>query len=114
MTVNEALEQLVQAMKESSEYQAYARWKAEVEENAGMAALVKEYKRLQMCVQVAAFSGQSAPEDDMQRFQQLGSLLLADQRTQGYLLAEMQVQRTLGEVFQRLTNASGIEFPMPM
>lgn len=114
MTVNEAVDQLIQTMKESPEYQAYARWKAEIDENAGMAALVKEYKRLQITVQMAAFSGQTAPEDDMRRFQQIGSLLMADQRTQGYLLSEMQVQRTLGEVFQRLTNASGIDFPMPM
>ena len=76
--------------------------------------LLDEYKRLQMQLQMSMVgaAGQM-PSEDMQRFQQLASLLYMNSDVQAYLMAEMQMQKTLGEVFKILTEAAGISFDLP-
>lgn len=76
--------------------------------------LLEEYKRLQVRLQmsIAGASGQM-PGDDMQRFQQLASLLYMNNDAQAYLLAEMQMQKTLADVFKILTEAAGIVLELP-
>ena len=58
-------------------------------------------------------SGAFLPGEDMQRFQQLASLLYMNSDVQAYLMAEMQMQKTLADVFKILTEAAGIHFDIP-
>ena len=76
--------------------------------------LLEEYKRLQVRLQMSMVgaAGQM-PSEDMQRFQQLASLLYMNSDVQAYLLAEMQMQKTLGDVFKILTDAAGITIDVP-
>ena len=53
------------------------------------------------------------PTEDMQRFQQLASLLYMNSDVQAYLMAEMQMQKTLADIFKILTEAAGIRFDVP-
>lgn len=76
--------------------------------------LLDEYKRLQLQLQMSMVGGAGEmPSDDMQRFQQLASLLYMNSDVQAYLMAEMQMQKTLGDVFKILTEAAGISFDVP-
>ena len=76
--------------------------------------LLDEYKRLQMQLQMSMVGGAGQmPSEDMQRFQQLASLLYMNTDVQAYLMAEMQMQKTLGDVFKILTEAAGISFDLP-
>ena len=61
--------------------------------------LLDEYKRLQVQLQMSMVgaAGQM-PSEDMQRFQQLASLLYMNSDVQAYLMAEMQMQKTLADV----------------
>lgn len=113
MQVTDAAKMLAQAIQESPEYREYSALKKEVEEDAGIKALVQEYRRLQTSMQMRMLSGQGMDGEEAQRFQSLNLLLFADQRTAGYLMAEMKVQRMMAEVFETLTRASGMEIPMP-
>ena len=76
--------------------------------------LLEEYKRLQVKLQMSMVgaAGQM-PSDDMQRFQQLASLLYMNNDVQAYLMAEMQMQKTLADVFKILTEAAGVSFDLP-
>ena len=40
-------------------------------------------------------------------------LLFADSRTSGFLMAEMKMQRMMAEIFGVITQASGLDIPMP-
>ena len=77
-------------------------------------ALLTEYKRLQLKLQMsmAGAAGQM-PSEEMQRFQQLASLLYMNSDVQAYLMAEMQMQKTLADVFKILTEAAGVKFDLP-
>ena len=114
MQVTEAARQLAQAIQETQEYREYARLKEEIRQDAGIRALVDEYKRLQTVMQMRLLSGQGMEDQDGQRFQSLNVLLFSDPRTSGYLLAEMRLQRTMAEIFETLTRAAGMDIPLPV
>lgn len=112
MQVMEAAKLLGQAIQESPEYREFAQFKNEVEADAGIKALVGEYKRLQTRLQMRMLSGQGADAEEQQRFQQLSALLFADQRTSTYLLSEMRLQKLMADLFEMLTAAAGMEMPL--
>ncbi len=75
--------------------------------------LLDEYKRLQMKLQMNMVGAGTLPDEDMQRFQKIASLLMLNSDVQAYLLAEMNMQKTLGDVFRILTEAAGIHMDLP-
>ena len=113
MQVQEAAKILGQTIQESPEYREYAQRKEEIDGDAGIKALVDEYKRLQTAMQMRLLSGQGMEGEDGQRFQSLNMLLFADPRTSGYLLSEMRLQKMMAEVFETLTRAAGMDIPLP-
>ena len=112
-SVNEATELLANAIRHTEEYQQYQALKDAVLANETNRALLKEYQRLQTKLQMAAVSGLESSSEDVQRFQQMTSLLYMNAETAQYLMAQMRVQQLTGEVFQRVTNAAGLELELP-
>ena len=66
---------LAQEIRQSEEYQTYHALKEEVMADETTAALLKEYKKLQLRLQMAAVSGTQPDKDDLQRFQGISALL---------------------------------------
>ncbi|MBR1584561.1 MAG: YlbF family regulator [Clostridia bacterium] len=114
MQVMEAAKMLGQAIQDSPEYREYARLKEEIDADAGIKSLVNEYKRLQTALQMRVLSGQGMEGEDAQKFQSLNMLLFADSRTSGYLMAEMRLQKMMADVFGVLTQAAGMDIPLPV
>ena len=110
----EAARALGKVIQESEEYREFARWKAEIDADAGIKSLVNEYKRLQSAMQLRMLSGQAPEGEDGQKFQSLSMLLFADQRTSGYLMAEMRLQKMMADIFGVLTQAAGMDIPLPV
>ena len=108
MNVYDQAHALMRALKESEEYREYMRLKDAAYEDATNSALLEEYKRLQFKLQAKMASDESLPDDDMQRFTQIGTLLQLNQDAGAYLLAEFRYQRLLADVFRILSEASGI------
>ncbi len=113
MQTQEAAALLAQAVRESPEYREYASLKKEIDSDAGIKALLKEYRRLQTSLQARVLAGQGMEGDDAQRFQSLNMLLFADNRTAGFLMAEMKLQRMMAEIFAELARAADMEIAMP-
>ena len=114
MQVTQAAGELARAIQESPECREYARLKEEIDADAGIRALVDEYKRLQTAMQMRVLAGQGMEGEDAQRFQSLNVLLFSDQRTSGYLLSEIRLQRMMAEIFETLTRAAGMDIPLPV
>ncbi len=102
---------LARAIRENEECKEYRRLKAEIDGDETARALMKEYKRLQMQLQLAAVAGASTQEADTQRFQQIGALLFAGENTQRFLLLEMRVQQMMADVYKLLSDAAGLDMP---
>ena len=106
-------EALAREIRESEEYQTFARLKETVLADETNKTLLKEYKKMQTRLQMAAVAGSGGQEEEIQRFSRLSALLLANQEVAAYLLAEMRLQQMLGDIIKILTDASGLDFPVP-
>ena len=104
---------LAQEIRQSEEYQTYHGLRDRVMEDGTTAALIREYKKLSVALQITAMSGQQAPQEDMQRFSAISALLFANPEVSQYLLAEMRLQQALADIFRILTDAAGIDMEMP-
>ena len=104
--------QLARAMKDSEEYSEYARLRVTAYEDETNRALLDEYKRLQFRMQAKLASGENMPEDDLQRLQQIGTLLQFNPDVSAYLLAEFRFQKMLADIYKILGDAAGIDLDM--
>ena len=104
--------ELARDIRESEEYQTYARLKETVFADDTNRTLLTEYKKMQTRLQMAAIAQSSGQEEEMQRFSQLTTLLFASQEVSAYL-AEMRLQQAMGDIFKILTDASGLDFQLP-
>ena len=114
MQAMDAAKALAEALRETPEYTEYARLKQEINADEGIKSLVNEFKRLQTTVQMRAVTGQAPDSEETQRFQSLSMLLFADQRTSGYLMAEVRLQRLMAQIFETLTRAVDMDIPLPV
>ena len=77
------------------------------------AALIREYKKLQVKLQMGAMAGTKPDDDDMQRFQGITSLLFSNPTVSKYMLAEMRLQQALADIFKIITEAANIDMGLP-
>lgn len=96
-------------MKDSEEHREYERLHELVYADDTNRALLDEYKRLQFRMQARMASGESLPEDDMQRMQQIGALLQFNPDVSAYLLAEFRMQKMLSDIFKILADVAHID-----
>lgn len=104
---------LARQIEQSDECREYLRLKQIVEESDTTRALLKEYKRLQLMLQMSTLNQTGMPSEEMNRFSQISSLLYAGTDTSAYLLAEMRLQQTMADVFAILTKAAGLNMDIP-
>lgn len=114
MNIYDTANRLASEIRQSDECRELQRLKKVAYEDETNRLLLKEYKRLQLQLQMSMVgaAGQM-PDEEMQRFQQLASLLYMNPDVQAYLLAEMQMQKTMSDVFKILTDAAGITLDIP-
>jgi len=108
-----AAHRLAQEIRQSEEYQTYHRLKDEVTADETVAALIKEYKKLQIQLQMAAMAGQQPDGDDMQRFSGISALLFGKPEVSQYLLAEMRLQQAMADIFKIITDAADLDMQIP-
>ena len=104
---------LAQDIRQSEEYQTYHGMKDEIMADETTAALIHEYKKLQVKLQMGAVSGHQADETDMQRFQGITSLLFTNPDVSRFMLAEMRLQQAMADIFKIITDAAGIDLGFP-
>ena len=98
---------------DSEEYKTYHGLKESVMSDETTAALIKEYRKLQMTLQMAVMSGQTAGEEDMQRFSGISNLLFSKPEVSRFLLSEMQLQQALADIFKIVTEAADLDISVP-
>ena len=104
---------LAQEIKNSEEYQTYHGLKESVMGDETTAALIREYRKLQITLQMAMMSGRAAETEDQQRFSGISTLLFSKPEVSQFLLAEMRLQQALADIFRIVTEAAGVEMNLP-
>ena len=114
MNIYDTAHRLAEEIRQSDECRRLSELRERAYSDDTNRVLLEEYKRLQVQLHMSmADAAGQMPNEDMQRFQQLASLLYMNSDVQAYLLAEMQMQKTLADVFKILTEAAGIVFELP-
>lgn len=103
---------LAKSLTESEEYREYIRLKEEAYADATNKALLDEFKKLQFRLQAKMASGETLPEDDMQRLQQIGTLLQFNPDVSSFLMAEFRFQRMLSDIFKILAEVADVDLDM--
>ena len=109
MYVYDKAHELARSLKESEEYREYIRLKEIAFEDSTNKALLEEYKRLQFRLQAKMASGEPLPDEDMQRMNQIGTLLQLNQDAGANLLAEFRFQKLLADIIGILADVAGID-----
>ena len=104
---------LADEIRASEEYRTYHDMKETVMGDETQAALIREYRRMQMEIQMKTMSGHTADPEEMQRFSGLTGLLFGKPEVSQFLLAEMRLQQTLADIFKIITDAAGLEIQLP-
>ena len=105
---------LAQDIRDSEEYRTYHDLKESVMADETTAALIKEYRKLQVTIQMAVMSGQQADSEDMQRFSGISALLLfSKEEVSQFLMAEMRLQQALADIFRIVTEAADVDMSIP-
>ncbi len=104
---------LAQDIRNSEEYRTYHELKDSVMGDETTAALIREYRKLQMTLQMSAVSGQAADTGDMQRFSGISTLLFSKQEVSNFLLAEMRLQQAMADIFKIVTEAADLDLNIP-
>ena len=104
---------LAQDIRDSEEYKTYHEMKETVMADETTAALIREYRKLQLSLQMSTVSGQTPEQEDMQRFSGISTLLFSKPEVSAFLLAEMRLQQALADIFRIVTEAADVEMPIP-
>ena len=104
---------LAQDIRDSEEYKTYHELKETVMADETTAALIREYRKQQMSIQMSAMSGKAASEEDMQRFSGISTLLFSKPEVSRFLLSEMQMQQALADIFKIVTEAADLDMAVP-
>ena len=104
---------LAQDIRDSEEYKTYHELKETVMADETTAALVREYRKLQMSIQMAVMSGQQADSEDMQRFSGISTLLFSKEEVSQFLMSEMRLQQALADIFRIVTEAADVDVSIP-
>lgn len=111
MQVYDEANVLAAAIRDSDLCREYRQLRQETENDETGMALLREYKKLQMRLQMAAVAGAETEESETRRFQQIGSLLFSQPVYSQYLLCEMRVQQMMADVCRILSDAAGLDIP---
>ena len=109
----DAAHELSRQIEKSEECLEYKKLKEIVEENETTKALLKEYRRLQMMLQMSSLNRSNMPSDEMNRFSQISSLLYGGTDTSAFLMAEMRLQQVMADIFSMLTKSAGLSMDLP-
>ena len=104
---------LAQDIRDSEAYRTYHELRETVMADETTAALIKEYRKLQMTLQMSAVSGQSADAESMQRFSGISTLLFSKPEVSNFLMAEMRLQQAMADIFKIVTEAADLDMSIP-
>ena len=104
---------LAQDIRDSEEYRTYHELKDSVMADETTAALIKEYRKLQMTIQMSVMGGRQADSEDTQRFSGISTLLFSKPEVSQFLLSEIRLQQALADIFKIVTEAADVDVSIP-
>ena len=113
MNIYDSANALANELRRCEEVREYARLKEAAEADETNRKLIEESRRLQVKLQLQTAGGGQPDPEEMQRFQQIMSLLYMNNDVQAYMLAEVRLQKLMADLFKTITDACGMDIGIP-
>ena len=113
MNIYDSANALANELRQCEEVREYARLKEAAEADETNRKLIEERRRLQVKLQLQTAGGGQPDPEEMQRFQQIMSLLYMNNDVQAYMLAEVRLQKLMADLFKTITDACGMDIGIP-
>ncbi|MDO5022622.1 MAG: YlbF family regulator [Eubacteriales bacterium] len=97
-------------IRESEEFTAFKKAEKKAMSNEYVAGLIKAFGVLQSSLQMQSLNGTEPDETQVQQFSRLSSLLYDTEEGSAYLLAQLRLQKIVGDILQIITKAA--ELPL--
>ena len=105
---------LAEEIKQSDEYRTYHQLKDTVMSDETQAALIREFQKLQVALQMNMITGRQNDPEEVSRFSALTTLLMSKQEISQYLMSEIQLQQTVADIMKIVTEAAGLDVQLPV
>ena len=107
MNVYDQAHQLAKAIQESEEYKQYHASELSLKEKPELEKMMKDFQQKSMEVQLKQMSGEQPGSEDMQKIQQLYSIVAMDPLAANHMQNEMRFSIMMKDVYEILGEAIG-------
>lgn len=107
MNVYDQAHQLAKAIQESEEFKQYKASEMSLKEKPELEQMMKDFQQKSMEVQLKQMSGEQPDAEDMQKIQQLYSIVAMDPLASNYMQNEMRFSIMMKDVYEILGEAIG-------
>ena len=107
MNVYDQAHGLAQAIKNSEEFKQFDSFKKQIDQNAELAAMIKDFQTKQLEIQTKTMMGEQMGPVVMASVQQLYAIMAKDPLAAQYLQAEMRFSLMMKDVYEILSEAIG-------
>lgn len=108
MNVYDQAHGLASAIKASEEFKQYDALKKQIDANADLSKMLKDFQAKQLEFQTKQMMGEQPNAEDMAGIQQLYTIMAADPLTSQYLQAEMRFSLMMKDVYGIIGEAIGV------
>ncbi len=107
MNVYDQAHQLAKAIKESEEYKHFQGAEMQLKNKPDLEQMMKDFQQKSMEIQIKQMGGEQPDAEEMQKLQQLYSIVAMDPMASAYMEAEMRFSLMMKDVYEILGEAIG-------
>ena len=107
MNVYDQAHQLAKAIQESEEYKQFHASELSLKEKPELEQMMKDFQQKSMEIQLKQMTGEQPDAEDMQKIQQLYSIVAMDPLASNYMQNEMRFSIMMKDVYEILGEAVG-------
>ncbi|NLW58773.1 MAG: YlbF family regulator [Firmicutes bacterium] len=111
MKPQELAKELANAIRESQEYQAWEKAKAEVDKHEAAKIMLEDFRKKQWELEKARLSGEEIKPEKEEQFKKLAEIIQYNPYVRDFLVAEYNLNRMIMEIQRIIASAVGVQLP---
>ncbi|HHW12087.1 MAG TPA: YlbF family regulator [Firmicutes bacterium] len=111
MKPQDLAKELADSIRESPEYQAWEKAKAEVDKHEAAKIMLEDFRKKQWALEKARLSGEEIKPEQEEQFKKLAEIIQYNPYVRDYLVAEYNLNRMIMEIQRIIASAVSVKLP---
>ena len=103
--------ELANSIRESPEYQAWEKAKAEVDKHEAAKIMLEDFRKKQWELEKARLSGEEIKAEQEEQFKKLAEIIQYNPYVRDFLVAEFNLNKMIMEIQRIIASAVGVQLP---